>query len=301
MKRLIASLIASAALLIGAPAFADKPDILETIQVKGVIEDGMADMITSKVEEINDNPRVKAVLLEVDSPGGGVLPSAVIYEELSKLKVPIVGYCQNICASGGMYILMAPPVKFIGVRSETISGSIGVVMHIMRYNRLLDWAKIDASTYKSGVSKDTGNPERAETPEDKVELQGEIDTLAGRFYDIVQKGRGSKIKDMAQVKTARVFFGVDGVKAGLVDAVMSKDAAIVEAKHLSGSKNIFTREELKKMSKDNSNSGDYAFETPKPTMSMQLFNDFEYAVRWIKEIRQGQSIKLEYIAPYAND
>lgn len=288
--------IAAIVLACAVPAYADKPDILETIDISGVINDGMAADVTQRVTELNENPRVKAVLLNVDSPGGGVLPSAIIYEELSKLKVPVVGYCQNICASGGMYVLMAPSVKFIAVRTSTITGSIGVVMHITRYNRLLDWAKIDSATYKSGISKDTGSPDRAETPEDRVELQGEIDTLAARFYSLVEKSRGKKLTNFAEVKTARVYFGADGVKAGLVDAVMSKEDVVAYAKKLSASKSIFTREELKKMSKDSAD--DRSYERTAPTPLAQMLTDLHDGANALRTIARGSSISLDYLAPY---
>jgi signal peptide peptidase SppA len=302
MQRLILALIFAIA-SICAPAYAaDRPDILEVVALKGEVNQDMADTVTKRVAEINENQRVKAVLLDVDSPGGGVLESAEIYEELAKLKVPVVGYCENICASGGMYVLMSPTVKFIGVRTMTISGSIGVISHITRYNRLLEWAKIDSATYKSGVAKDTGNPARAETPEDTVELQGEINDLAGRFYALVEKSRGPKITPAAlvQIKTARVFFGVDGVKIGLVDAVETREQIIAKAKDLSGSRAIYTREELKKMSKDaGAGSEDFGASATEPSMLRVMFDDLQYGVAWIKEIRAGENIRLEYRAPYA--
>lgn len=290
-------LLAAALLALAIPAYADRPDILETIELSGEIGDNMADMVTARVAELNENARVKAVLLVVDSPGGGVLPSARIYEELSKLKVPVVGFCQDICASGGMYVLMAPTVKYVGVRTATISGSIGVIMHVTRYNRLLEWAKIDSETYKSGIAKDSGSPTHAVTPEEVKELQGTIDDLAGRFYALVEKSRGSKIKDFADIKTARIFFGDEGVKAGLVDAVMSKEAAIAYAKKLSGSSSIFTRDELKKMSKDANDSG-ASYQAPRLNMIEQAFADLHDGVTFMREIARGGNVVVEYRAPF---
>lgn len=298
MKLLLCSFL----LFCGAAVAADKPDVLELIAIDGVIDDGMAAQVTKKVEEINDNPRVKAVFMTVDSPGGGVLASAVIYEELSKLKVPVVGFCQNICASGGMYVLMAPSVKFIAVRTQTISGSIGVVMHITRYHRLLDWARIDSETYKSGERKDYGSPERPPTDEEKAALQDEIKGLADSFYAIVVKARGDKISatNLADIKRAGIYFGPSGVKVGLVDAVMTKEDATKKAKELSGSKSIYTRDELKKISKDANSSdfGSFSTEDLKPSMVAEFFGDFQWALAWVKEVRSGGSVKFEFRAPY---
>lgn len=290
-----------ASFLFASVAFAgDKPDVLETISIDGVIDDGTAAQVTKRVEEINDNPRVKAVLMTVDSPGGGVLASAVIYEELSKLKVPVVGFCQNICASGGMYVLMAPSVKYIGVRTSTISGSIGVIMHISRYNRLLDWARIDSETYKSGDRKDAGNPNRPVTEDERAELQAEIAGLADTFYALVVKARGDKISaaHLTDIKRAGIYFGASGVRVGLVDEVMTKEAATKKAKDLSGSKAIYTREELKRMSKDANGSDSYGMDAEPPTMIAQLFTDYRWALAWVKEIRSGANVRIEYRCPY---
>ena len=300
MKRLLAIF---ALLCLCVPVYAaEKPDILEVITIDGVIDDGMAAKVTTLVQQINENKRAKAVMLEVDSPGGGVLASAVIYEELAKLKVPVVGFCQNICASGGMYVLMAPSVKFIGVRTQTISGSIGVIMHITRYNRLLDWARIDSETYKSGDRKDAGNPNRPVTEDERTLLQDEIKGLADSFYALVVKSRGAKItpEHLVDIKRAGIYFGEGGVKVGLVDQVMTKEAAEAKAKELSGSKLIFTREEVKKMSKDSDAPNPYA-EAPsdKPSMLEGVYANGQYLMSWLKDIRAGATVRFEFRAPYA--
>lgn len=296
MKRLLVSLFACVLAMVSASAYAQsRPDIMEIVTLSGIVSDGMADQVTKQVAEINENPRVKGVLLVVDSPGGGVLASAVIYEELSKLKVPVVGFCENICASGGMYVLMAPTVKYVGVRTSTISGSIGVIMHITRYNRLLDWAKVDNETYKSGRLKDSGNPTRGVTDEEREDLQGTVNTLAATFYGLVEKSRGAKIKNWDQIKSARIFFGADGVKAGLVDAVMSRDQAIAKVKELSGSKQIFTREELKKFGKDAADSGfSFVHEAPK----VSVYGDVAWLIETLKEIHAGSNVSIEYRMPW---
>lgn len=296
LKRVL--MAALCGLSFGAVA-ADKPDILEVMVLDGVVNDGMAEQVTKQVQEINENKRVKAVLLVVDSPGGGVLSSAVIYEELSKLTVPVVGWCNNLCASGGMYVLMSPSVKYIGVRTETISGSIGVVMHITRYHRLMDWARIDNETYKSGTAKDSGNPNRPVTDEERADLQGTIDGLAQTFYGLVEKSRGDKIKDWPKIKRAGIFFGAEGVKVGLVDQVMTKQEAEQKAKDLSGSKLIFTREEIKKMSKDGDDRGSYETPTHRPQAALSAFGDIPWVIETLKEIHAGGTVKIEMRMPYS--
>ncbi len=280
-----------------SPALAQsaKPDILEIMELSGIIGDGTAQWIAKQVETINDTPKIKGVLLIVDTPGGGVLPSSVIYEELSKLKVPVVAWCNNLCASGGMYILTAPSVKYIGVRSSTIGGSVGVVMQLARFHRLLDFLRIDTETYVSGTLKDAGNPTRAGREDEKKYLQ-EINTnLANRFYELVQKARPKVLMD--EVKTARIFIGPEIVRVGLADAVTDRGTILQKAKDLSGSKSIYTREELKKMSTAADVGPNYHSGIPTPAIN-NTFGDLPWLIETMKEIRQGESIKFEYRLPY---
>lgn len=279
-----------------APA---KPDILDIIEIRTVITEATATFVRGQVEKVNENPKVKAVLLVVDTPGGSASASDVLYHELAKIKVPVVGFCEYTCASGGVYALMAPSVKYIGVRPETWGGSVGVVGTMTRYNRLLEWAKIDTTTFKSGEFKDTGNPTRAITERDQKYFQDIVDQLAGRFYEIVQKARPKA--DMAELKTAKVFIGDRIVKVGLADAVMSRSEAEAKAKALSGSKLIFTRDEIRKMSKEAAgDSHQFGYKPVAPPIDFQRSweGNLSVLVDVLQEIRSGESIRFEYRMTY---
>jgi signal peptide peptidase SppA len=273
-----------------------KPDLVEVLEIRGHINGHTASAIKAQVETINENPKVKAVLLVVDTPGGGSSASDVLYHELAKIKAPVVGFCEYVCASGGVYALMSPSVKFIAVRPETWGGSVGVVGTMTRYNRLLEWAKIDTTTFKSGEFKDTGNPTRGITDRDQKYFQDIVDQLAGRFYEIVQKARPKA--DMAELKTAKVFVGERIVKVGLADAVMSREEVEKKAKELSGSKLIFTREEIKKMSRDANEGHNTVYEAPRHRMSRGWESDLSTMVDLIQEIRGGESVRFEYRMTY---
>jgi len=248
MNKFAVAFLAAFVALSATPAAAQsvRPDILEIIEISGEITESTARTLAAQVENVNETAKVRAVLLVVNSPGGGVGASSAVYEEISKLKAPVVGWCDGVCASGGMYVLMAPSVKYIALRPETVAGSIGVIASSTRFNRLLDKLYIDNDTYKSGTLKDAMSPTRGATEEDRKYIQGIVDHLAENFYAIV--GGARKITDWPAVKSARIFIGRQAVQVGLVDAVLTRDAAIQRAKSLSGSKVIYTREELKKMS-----------------------------------------------------
>lgn len=302
-SRLFGALAALVLLFAPAVAFAQvaKPDIVEIVSLNGEIDEGTATQIKDQVAHINANPSAKSVLLVLNTPGGGVSASATIQGELSKLKVPVVAFCETECASGGVYSMTARSVKFIAVREDTIGGSVGVIMHMTRYGRLLQWAKIDSDTFKSGIYKDSGNPSRDMTPQDREYLQGIVDDLAGRFYHLVGEAR-PKITAVqwAQIKTARIFIGPAIVKAGLADAVMTREQALAKAKELSGSKLIFTRDELKSMSHaaDESNTGYRAPALEFDVRTDELLGDLHMLAQTAREVNSGLSVSFEYRLPY---
>ena len=273
------------------PAFAQRPDLIEVVEISGEITEGTATQIDQTVAAINDNPAVKAVLLVVKSPGGGVAATAETYAALGRLKPPVVAWCSYVCASGGIYILMASSVKHIAVSEQAISGSVGVIAQITRFNRLLDWLRVDNDTYKSGGLKAAGSPMHEPTAEERKYLQGVVDEFADRFYAVVKRAR-PQLSDWSAVKSARIFIGDQAVKVGLVDAVMGKDAAIKKAKELSGSKNIYTREELKKMSRAADERPAFAFSLP------QAFGDVPWLIEVLKEVRRGETTRFMYRMPY---
>lgn len=270
-----------------------KPAIVEIVELKGIISDVTAASMARMAENIKENKRIKALLLVVNTPGGGAVASAAVYEELSKLEIPVVGWCDSVCASGGMYVLMAPSVKHIGMRTETIAGSIGVVMNVTRFNRLLDWLRIDNQTFVSGHLKDSGSPVRPGNDADTAYLQSIIGDLAKNFYGVVGKSR--KITNWSAVKTGRIFIGEQNVAVGLADSVMTKEQAIAKAKELSGEKLIFTRDEMKKMSEAAHESTLYL--NP-PVQPMTQFGDLPALIEIVKEIRAGESVRFEYLMPY---
>lgn len=272
------------------PAFAQRPDLLEVMEINGEITEAVAADVAQRVDVINDTPTVKAVLLIVKSPGGGVSATAETYAALGRLKPPVVAWCSYVCASGGVYILMASSVKFIAVSEQAISGSVGVIAQITRFNRLLDWLRVDNDTYKSGSLKAAGSPVHEPTAEERKYLQGIVDEFAERFYAVVKQAR-PKLSDWSAIKSARIFIGNQAVTVGLADAVTGKDGAIKKAKELSGSKNIYTREELKKMSRA-------ADERPAYNFSPPVFGDVPWLIEALKEIRRGETTRFAYRMPY---
>ena len=297
MQRLLAALTLAVASFCASAQAPAKPDIIEVIEINGEIRDHTANMVKAAVEKTNDTPKVRGVLLVVNSPGGGATASANVYGELAKIRVPVVGFCDSLCASGGVYALMSPSVKYIAVREGAIAGSVGVIAIITRYHRLLDWAKIDAETYVSGPLKDAGNPTRAGRDDERKAFQALIDELAERFYTVVQKAR-PKV-DMPAIKTAGIFIGKSAVRVGLADSVMTYEQALTKVKELSGSKNAYTREELRKITKDAQEAAAYGRPTIPPTAPWdRALGHLDTAMEIVQEARLGTAVRVEYRMPY---
>jgi protease IV len=232
MRRLLAVALFSLAFVVSGCAVEPTTasvDPLREIVISGVIDDSTPDQVATRVAAINADTSAKAVLITVNSGGGGVQASAEVYDELSKLTVPAVVWCDDVCASGAMWISMTPSVKLIEGRPGILCGSIGVISHIERMP-----ANDNLETYRSGKLKQANSHPGAPTQDEKDYLQKQVDEMAAVFYSLVDKARGKKISpaNWEEIKTARVFFDRRCVEVGLLDGIMSKEAAAAKARSL---------------------------------------------------------------------
>lgn len=171
---------------------------------------------------------VQAVLLSVDSPGGGVIESAEIHEKLVQIKeekqIPIYVSMGSMAASGGYYI--SAPADKIFAQRETITGSIGVIMQSLNYSKLAEKVGIEFETIKSGAHKDMFGGNRPSTAEEKAMLQEMIDESYEVFVDIIEQGRGMSEADVKKVADGRILGGSQALKAGLVDEIGNENIAL---------------------------------------------------------------------------
>lgn len=185
-----------------------------------------------------DSATVRAIVLRINSPGGGVAASQEIYEEIRKVRArsgkPIVASIDDVGASGAFYIASA--CDEIVCNPGSIVGSIGVIMQWFNVGDLLQWAKIHPETITSGALKDTGSPFRPLTAAEHVYLQRISDQLHGQFIRAVADGRKGKLteQDVAQIADGRVFTGEDALGLKLVDRLGNLDDAVNAAARLAG-------------------------------------------------------------------
>jgi protease-4 len=179
------------------------------------------------------DPAVKAVLLELNTPGGSVVASAQIHQAVLQLRragKPVVALLTEVAASGGYYV--AAGADRIVADPSTLTGSIGVIVvlpNLEEFNRRVGLRTV---VFKSGRFKDMGNPARALTAEEAALFQKLVDEAYGRFVDVVAQGRRMDRTRVLRLADGRVYTGAQAYRLGLVDALGSFDDAVSTALQL---------------------------------------------------------------------
>ena len=192
-----------------------------------------------ELTKASKDEKVKAVVVRINSPGGTVNASDILYHELKTFKenkkVPVIASMMDVAASGGYYLAMATDA--ILVHPSTVTGSIGVIMLTVNAKGLLEKVGVEANAITSGPRKDMGSPFRSMTADEKEIFQGVIDSFYQRFLTVVQAGRpqlsAEQIKKLAD---GRIYSGDQAKAAGLVDDIGYLDEAIDLAKKNAGLK-----------------------------------------------------------------
>ncbi|GMA54604.1 hypothetical protein GCM10025857_59610 [Alicyclobacillus contaminans] len=163
---------------------------------------------------------MSAVLLEVNTPGGGVYESAEIAKEIQKIQaddIPVYVSMKNMGASGGYYVSASADKIF--ATSETLTGSIGVIMSGMNFSELMENLGIEDQTYKSGPLKDMGSALRKPSEEDEQVMQEYVDNSYDRFVEVVADGRDMSEDQVREVADGRIYDGQQAEDNGLVDEI----------------------------------------------------------------------------------
>lgn len=196
------------------------------LPVTGLIADSEATI--DQLKKFAKDDSVKAIVLRINSPGGGVGPSQEIYEEVRKLKgkKPVVSSMGAVAASGGYYIACAS--QKIYANPGTITGSIGVIMQFVNVKDLIEKIGIKGVVVKSGALKDAGSPIREMSPEERQYLQAVIDNVHGQFVQAVADGRKLDIEAVRKLADGRIFSGEQAKALGLVDALGDQEDAVAD-------------------------------------------------------------------------
>ena len=199
----------------------------------GTVTDSMVDDMRAALQQARDDSRVKAIVLEVDSPGGEVTASDAIYSALVKVraKKPVVVYMDSLAASGGYYVSCGG--KFLMASDTTITGSIGVIIQTLNYEQLFNKVGLASVVFKSGKFKDMLNGARPITPEERDLVQSFIMKTYDKFLGIVAKERNLPADLLRNtIADGRILSGKDAYEHKLIDGLGELDDAFGKAKEL---------------------------------------------------------------------
>lgn len=215
------------------------------IPVRGVISDAprkqligtwpsMVQEIVSQLRKAEDDPEVKSVLLKIDSPGGSVIASDLIYNEImgfkQRKKAKVVAAMMGVAASGGYYIAL--PADFILAHPTTVTGSVGVLFLSPNVSGLMEKIGIDVNVSKTGKNKDMGSPFRSATGEEQKIIQDITDRLGAQFLNHIAEHRKLESNTLKEISSARIYLAEDALKLGLVDRIGYLEEAVSQAKKL---------------------------------------------------------------------
>lgn len=201
-------------------------------EISGPILDSKKTLL--KLKRLEEDDRVKAVVLRLNSPGGGTAPSEEIYQAVKQFGKPIIASMASVAASGAYYIACGASKIF--ANAGTLTGSIGVVMEFADLEKLYDWAKIHRYSVKAGKFKDIGAEYRAMTPEEQKLLQQSVDDELIVFKQVVMTNRNLTQTQIDQIADGRVFTGGQALKVHLIDEIGTITDAVREAGKLGGIK-----------------------------------------------------------------
>ncbi|MGH7204659.1 MAG: signal peptide peptidase SppA [Nitrospiraceae bacterium] len=180
-----------------------------------------------------EDTSIKALVVRINSPGGTVTASDVLYHELrvfkEKRKIPVIASIMDLGASGGYYVAAAADT--IVAHPSSVTGSLGVIMLTVNARGLLEKVGVETTAVTSGPKKDMGSPFRPMTEEERTIFQGVIDSFYQRFLHVVQEGRHNLTADQVRkLADGRIYSGEQAKELGLVDAVGYLEDAIELAK-----------------------------------------------------------------------
>jgi len=200
-------------------------DKIAIVEINDVIVS--SEKTVEQIKRFREDKSIKAIIVRVNTPGGGVAASQEIYEEVKKTRDSgkiIVVSMGSIAASGGYYIAVGS--SLIIANPGTLTGSIGVIAQFISIKDLAEKLGISQTTIKSGSLKDAGSPFKTMNDSDKAYFQDVVDNSFGQFLDVVAKERKMDKETLLQYANGRVFTGLQAKEYGLIDSLGTFEDAI---------------------------------------------------------------------------
>jgi protease IV len=214
----------------------DVSGIIINARSSGLLGDGDNPMslFRERLDAAADDPHVKAVVLRINSPGGAVTASDIMYRDLvnfrQRTRKPVVACMMDVAASGAYYLSMGADVVY--AHPTTVTGSIGVIMSLYDASGLAAKIGIATNPIKSGPIKDVGNPLREMTDQERAVLQELVNNFYDQFVHVVASGRRMREDEVRVLADGRVYGGLRAKELGLVDEIGYLEDAICCAKSL---------------------------------------------------------------------
>jgi len=215
-------------------SFSLSSDQIAVLEVEGLIADS-TDFV-DQLKEYGERSSVKAVILHLNTPGGGVAASQEMFEAVKKFRADtgkkVVVSMASVAASGGYYLACGADRIF--ANPGTVTGSIGVIAEWYNYGELLKWAKTADIVIKSGPFKDVGSGTRPLTEEERAYMQGLIDNMYGQFLSAVASGRKMDEAAVRKLADGRVYTGQEAKANGLIDDIGTFQDAVEATAKMAG-------------------------------------------------------------------
>jgi len=203
----------------------------------GILSSGSStssEVITAFIKKANEDPQIKGIILEINSPGGEVVASEEIAQAVKNSKKPVVAWIREVGASGAYWIASASSV--IVADRLSITGSIGVLASYLEFSGLFEKYGITYQKLTSGELKDTGTPFRSLQDNEKEILQKKLDLIQEIFITEVAQNRKLPEQSVRELATGMFYLGLEAKQNGLIDVIGSKQEAIDQVKRLAGIK-----------------------------------------------------------------
>jgi protease-4 len=222
-------------------------DRILMIPVRGVISDSpreglittgpsLVQEVVSQLRKAEKDKRIKAVLFKVNTPGGTITASDILYHEITAYRqrtgAKVVSAMMDMATSGGYY--MSLPADLIMAHPTTLTGSVGVIFIQPKAMGLMGKIGLGVDVQKHGKNKDMGSPFRETTAEEQKLLQATVDRLGDRFLSLVRKHRKLDAQALAEMSTARILLAEEALKLGMIDRIGYLSDAVKETKKLAG-------------------------------------------------------------------
>lgn len=193
-------------------------------------------LLLEQLDKAADDPAVKAVILRINSPGGTVVASELMHDEIMHFRKrgkPVIASMMDVAASGGYYVACA--CDEIVAHPSTVTGSIGVLMQTFDVSGTMSMIGVRGDAITSGPNKDAGSPFRAMEPDERRLFQSMIDEMYAKFVEVVDAGR-PKLDEAAVRKLAdgRVYTAGQALEVGLIDRIATMRETVELAEKRAG-------------------------------------------------------------------